>query len=103
MSETKLGTTIPCGGQFLLDPVGRYSCFSPEDFSDDEIAIGKTASDFMEKEVQPYIEQLEKKDYERLITHYIQRDQVVFNGSEYVNMANLHCIRTVFIDESSVM
>jgi len=70
MSETKLGTTIPCGGQFLIDPAGRYSIFSPEHFTDDEVAIGKTARNFMEKEIIPYIEQLEKKDYDQLIASF---------------------------------
>ena len=70
MSETQLGTDLPRGGQFLMDPSGRYNAFTPEDFTDEELAIGRTAADFMEKEVLPYVERFEKKDYERLLESF---------------------------------
>jgi alkylation response protein AidB-like acyl-CoA dehydrogenase len=59
--------SIPKGGQFLLEPVGSRPFFTPDHFTKDEISIGKTASDFMHKEVVPHVKELEAKNYELLM------------------------------------
>ncbi len=70
MSDMQLGTHLPRGGQFLTEPAGRFATFAPEQFTAEELAIGRTAADFMEKEVLPYVERFEKKDYERLLESF---------------------------------
>ena len=68
-------SSVPKGGQFLIESVGTHRFFSPDDFTSHELAIGKTVSDFVDKEVVPYIDAMEskateKKDYDRLLTAF---------------------------------
>ena len=63
-------TPAPKGGQFLIEPVGTREFFIVEDFTDEELAIGKTVTDFVEGDVLPYREQMEKKDYDRLLKSF---------------------------------
>ncbi len=59
--------TAPHGGQFLLERVGTRPFFTPDHFTKEELSIGKTCSDFLEKEVVPHVKQLEAKDYDLLM------------------------------------
>ena len=52
------------GGGFLLQDSVPAQIFSPEDFSDEQVMIARTATEFMDQEVIPNHEQLEQKDYE---------------------------------------
>ena len=52
------------GGGFLLQESVPAHIFSPEDFSDEQVMIAQTTTDFMDQEVIPNHEQLEQKDYE---------------------------------------
>jgi alkylation response protein AidB-like acyl-CoA dehydrogenase len=51
---------MPRGCGFLLTPVGTETIFTPEDFTADQRTFAKTAEDFMEKEIWPDVEHLEK-------------------------------------------
>lgn len=50
----------PQGCAFLTSEVGSERIFTPEDFSEDQRMFGQTATDFMNKEVFPQVETLEK-------------------------------------------
>ncbi|WP_280770470.1 acyl-CoA dehydrogenase family protein [Salipaludibacillus daqingensis] len=42
--------------------------FTPEDFTDEQNMIARTASQFVEKEVEPHREAIEKQDFNRVVT-----------------------------------
>jgi alkylation response protein AidB-like acyl-CoA dehydrogenase len=52
------------GGSFLLEEVDAKQLYTPEDFSEEHKMMGKTAEDYIEKDVVPYAETLEKQDWE---------------------------------------
>ncbi|MDE5416234.1 acyl-CoA dehydrogenase family protein [Alkalihalobacterium chitinilyticum] len=59
------------GGSFLLDEVSAEQVFTPEDFSEEHIMIGKTTEEFVYGEVRPHLEEIENHDFEisrRLLT-----------------------------------
>lgn len=48
------------GGAFLIEDTAPESIFIPEDFSEELVMIAQTTEDFVEKEITPQIERLEK-------------------------------------------
>jgi alkylation response protein AidB-like acyl-CoA dehydrogenase len=48
------------GGSFLLETADPVSIFTPEDFTDEMKMIAKTTEDFVENEIKPNVERLEK-------------------------------------------
>jgi alkylation response protein AidB-like acyl-CoA dehydrogenase len=55
------------GGSFLIEDISYDRVFTPEDFSDEHIMIGKTAEDFVENKVIPQIEHLEHHEFDRTV------------------------------------
>lgn len=62
MSNTKEGMVK--GGSFLLGESNSEHIFTPEDFSDEHIMIGKTTEDFVVGEVVPVMEEIENHHFE---------------------------------------
>ena len=62
MSET-LAKEFLKGGEFLIRPVEMEEVFTPEDFSEEQRMMAQATTDFIEKEVLPYRERFENKDY----------------------------------------
>lgn len=52
------------GGGFLLQESVPAQIFSPEDFTEEQVMIVQTTTEFMDQEVIPNHERLEQKDYE---------------------------------------
>lgn len=52
------------GGGFLLQESIPAQIFSPEDFTEEQVMIARTTTEFMDQEVIPNHERLEQKDYE---------------------------------------
>ena len=52
------------GGSFLLSGIDIKDIFTPEDYSDEQVMIGKTANSFVQSEVVPHLDRLEQLDYE---------------------------------------
>ncbi len=52
------------GGSFLIEELGPEDIFTPEDFSDEHTQIGRTTTEFAEKQVQPQIAAIEAKNFE---------------------------------------
>ncbi|GAX88834.1 acyl-CoA dehydrogenase family protein [Effusibacillus lacus] len=50
------------GGSFIIEQIDASDVFTPEDFNDEQKMIAKTTVDFVEGEVAPHREQLEKLD-----------------------------------------
>lgn len=65
MAEKKI--KVAKGGSFLTETTGSYRIFTPEDFSEEQKMLAKTATDFMEKEVFPVHERMEHKDWNLLV------------------------------------
>ncbi|MBW2093339.1 MAG: acyl-CoA dehydrogenase family protein [Deltaproteobacteria bacterium] len=55
---------IFAGGEFLITDVNPEEVFTPEDFTDEHKMIKETATDFVAKEIEPHIEELEEKNPE---------------------------------------
>jgi len=55
---------IFAGGEFLITDVAPDEVFTPEDFTDEHKMIYETAKDFVTKEIEPHIEELEEKNPE---------------------------------------
>jgi alkylation response protein AidB-like acyl-CoA dehydrogenase len=52
------------GGSFLLEKTDAETVYTPEDFTEEHRMIAETTSDFVEGEVVPLDEKIEKLDYE---------------------------------------
>jgi alkylation response protein AidB-like acyl-CoA dehydrogenase len=65
--EDKQNKQEPKGCSFLINEVGFEQIQTPEKFTEEQILFAKTASDFMEKEVFPHVEELEHKDFDKLV------------------------------------
>ena len=59
--------SVPKGGEFLLGRVGTQPMFTVEEFTADELAIGKTSMDFLEGSVLPKANAIEHKDFPTLV------------------------------------
>jgi alkylation response protein AidB-like acyl-CoA dehydrogenase len=63
-TEAKAEAIAAKGGSFLIEDRTPDEVFTPEDFSEEQVMIGATADEFMEKEVVPRLPALLKLDYE---------------------------------------
>src|SRR5437763_9174417 len=51
------------GGSFLIEERAPEESFTPEDFTEEHRRIADTARQFMDNEVRPRVDDLEKKDW----------------------------------------
>ncbi len=61
MSETK---QLIRGGSFLLDAGRAEDVFTPEEYSDEQKMIAKTAEEFIVNEVRPQLEKIEQHEFD---------------------------------------
>ncbi|WP_096202508.1 acyl-CoA dehydrogenase family protein [Bacillus sp. FJAT-45350] len=69
MADTK--ERLVKGGSFLIEDVAADSVFTPEDFTDEHIMIGKTTEEFVVNDVVPELEKIEEHQFDisrRLLT-----------------------------------
>lgn len=57
----------PRGCAFLIEEVGSTEIFTPEDFTEDQRMFAQTAQDFMNREVFPVIDDLEKQNFDLMV------------------------------------
>ncbi|MGA9224925.1 MAG: acyl-CoA dehydrogenase family protein, partial [Mesobacillus sp.] len=55
------------GGGFLIDDVTYDQVFTPEDYTDEQKMIAKTAEDFVVNEVLPQVEYIEQHEFDRTV------------------------------------
>ncbi|MDI2586512.1 acyl-CoA dehydrogenase family protein [Psychrobacillus sp. NEAU-3TGS] len=55
------------GGSFLVEDVEANRIFTPEDFTDEQKMIAKTAEDFVTNEILPVVEKLENHEFEHSV------------------------------------
>ena len=51
------------GGDFIIHNDNRNSIFTPEDFNEEQLMMRDSVKDFIDREVWPYKDRFEKKDY----------------------------------------
>ncbi|WP_216830059.1 acyl-CoA dehydrogenase family protein [Alkalihalobacterium elongatum] len=56
------------GGSFLISSIDANDIFTPEDFTDEHKMIGQTAKQFIEKEVEPLHEEIEKQNMDKVVS-----------------------------------
>ncbi len=54
---------ITRGGQFLVKETASEDIFTPEDFSEEQLMMRDSVKEFIDREVWPYKDRFEKKDY----------------------------------------
>lgn len=62
-TETTNESGIIRGGQFIVKETNPQDVFTPEDFSEEQIMMKESVTEFVDKEVVPHKERFEKKDY----------------------------------------
>ncbi|HNC43353.1 MAG TPA: acyl-CoA dehydrogenase family protein, partial [Acidobacteriota bacterium] len=60
-AASKSEKTFVKGGSFLIQTTAPADVFTPEDFTEEQLMIGKTTNDFIQNEVMPLLPQLEKQ------------------------------------------
>jgi len=61
MQEAKLAEKYILGGSFLYEDIPTEDMFTPEDFTDEHKMIAETTKDFVDNEVMPKADEIEKK------------------------------------------
>src|SRR6202023_4071671 len=61
MATATLNKPAAKGGSFLLESALPQDVFTPADLTDDQKLIGRTAEEFVTKEVMPLVKELENK------------------------------------------
>jgi alkylation response protein AidB-like acyl-CoA dehydrogenase len=72
MSAVAEEKKIIVGGSFLIEERSTAEVFTPEDFTEEHRMIADTARQFMDNEVRPRIDDLEKKDW-KLARELVQK------------------------------
>jgi alkylation response protein AidB-like acyl-CoA dehydrogenase len=63
-TDTQAPVIAARGGSFLIEDRTPDEVFTPEDFTEEQVMIGQTADDFMDKELVPRLPELLKLDYD---------------------------------------
>jgi len=56
--------TLIKGGEFIIKETQPEDIFTPEDFSEEQIMMKDSVKEFVDREILPYKDRFEKKDYE---------------------------------------
>ena len=55
--------TILKGGEYLIAETPCEHVFTPEDFTDEHRQMGETTEQFVENEIMPYLEEIDKQNF----------------------------------------
>ncbi|KMJ55158.1 acyl-CoA dehydrogenase, partial [Bacillus sp. LL01] len=70
------------GGSFLVEDIEAEKVFTPEDFSDEQIMIGRTTEEFAVKEVSPVLEKIENHEFEYTVKLLKQAGELGLLGAD---------------------
>lgn len=62
-TTTSIETKMIRGGQFVVTETNPNNVFTPEDFTDEQLMMKESVTDFVNKEIIPHKDRFEKKDY----------------------------------------
>ena len=68
------------GGEFMIKASAPDEIFTPEDFSEEQIMMRDSVKEFIDREVWPYKDRFEKKDYELTKTCMEKAGELGFLG-----------------------
>ncbi|MED0678262.1 acyl-CoA dehydrogenase family protein [Aneurinibacillus thermoaerophilus] len=74
--------TMPKGGQFILEEADFQTIFTPEDFNEEQRMIARMTRDFIEGEVVPKAEEIEKLNYELTVKLLRQAGELGLLGAD---------------------
>ncbi|AMA73310.1 acyl-CoA dehydrogenase [Aneurinibacillus sp. XH2] len=74
--------TMPKGGQFILEEADFQTIFTPEDFNEEQRMIARMTRDFIEGEVVPKAEEIEKLNYELTVKLLRQTGELGLLGAD---------------------
>ncbi len=74
--------TMPKGGQFILEEADFQTIFTPEDFNEEQRMIVRMTRDFIEGEVVPKAEEIEKLNYELTVKLLRQAGELGLLGAD---------------------
>lgn len=63
----KMTRKILKGGEYLVATVDCNEVFTPEDFSDEQRAIGETTEQFVQSDILPHIEAIEQQQFQHVV------------------------------------
>lgn len=55
------------GGEYLVAEISCDEIFTPEDFTDEQRAIGETTEQFVENEILPHIEEIDQQNFDLVV------------------------------------
>lgn len=70
------------GGSFLVEDIEADKVFTPEDFTDEQIMIGRTTEEFAVKEVVPHLEKIENHEFEHTVRLLKQAGEIGLLGAD---------------------
>jgi len=62
-----MAETILKGGEYLITDVPCEDVFTPEDFSDEQKQFGETTEQFVNNEIVPHIEEIDKQNFDLVV------------------------------------
>ncbi|MFS1517370.1 acyl-CoA dehydrogenase family protein [Bacillus sp. SCS-151] len=70
------------GGSFLVEDISSDAVFTPEDYTDEQIMIGKTTEDFVVNEVVPQLDHIENHEFDRSVKLLKQMGELGLLGAD---------------------
>ena len=64
---TKMAEKILNGGEYLIAETPCADVFTPEDFTDEQRQMGETTEQFVQNEIVPHIEEIDKQNFDLVI------------------------------------
>jgi alkylation response protein AidB-like acyl-CoA dehydrogenase len=62
-----MAETLPKGGEFLVAEISCEDIFTPEDFSDEQRQMGETTEQFIENEILPHVDEIDKQNFDLIV------------------------------------
>jgi alkylation response protein AidB-like acyl-CoA dehydrogenase len=62
MASSTISPTKPKGGSFLIEPTTPEQFYSPEDFTEEHLAIARTTEEFWTKEIAPNVDAIQRQE-----------------------------------------
>ena len=72
--------TLIKGGEFIIKETQPEDIFTPEDFSEEQIMMKDSVKEFVDREIFPYKDRFEKKDYEFTKSCMVKAGELGFLG-----------------------
>lgn len=102
MSATLTESTVLKGGEFLIKESNYKEMFIPEDFNEEQLMVKETVRSFVEQEILPVVERIEKLEdglIPSILDHFAQLGLLGTHMPEDLGGSNLDYITNTLIGE----